>query len=100
VPLARGFQGAEAPLRIALAAGLLAVPGVFMGMAFPFGMRIAAASRPRLAPWLWGVNGAMSVLASVAAVVIAMAFGISVSFWTGVACYLVALAAFAFASRR
>ena len=48
-------------------------------------MRLATASRPQLAPWLWGVNGATSVLASVLAVVIAMIFGISASFWTGVA---------------
>jgi hypothetical protein len=40
----------------------------------------------------------MSVVASVLAVVIAMAYGISTSFWTGVASYLVAAAAFAFAA--
>jgi hypothetical protein len=45
------------------------------------------------------VNGATSVLASVLAVVIAMAAGISASFWTGVAVYVVALASFALAAR-
>jgi hypothetical protein len=76
------------------------VMGIFMGMAFPLGMRLALASRRELGPWLWGVNGAMSVLASVLAVVIAMAFGISVSFWSGVASYLLGLGAFAFAAQR
>jgi hypothetical protein len=42
----------------------------------------------------------MSVLASVLAVVIAMAFGISVSFWSGVASYLLGLGAFGFAAQR
>ena len=69
-------------------------------MAFPLGMRLAMTSRPRLAPWLWGVNGAMSVLASVLAVAIAIAFGISASFWTGVASYLLATGAFAIAARQ
>ena len=35
----------------------------------------------------------MSVVASVLSVVIAMSFGISASWWTGVACYALALAA-------
>ena len=74
--------------------------GVFMGMAFPLGMRLAAASRPQLTPMLWGVNGALSVLASVLAIVIAIAFGISASYWTGVASYALAAAALAVASQR
>src|SRR4026208_380055 len=92
VPLIAAFSDAETPVRIALAGGLIAVMGVLMGMAFPLGMRLAMASRRELAPWLWGVNGATSVFASVLAVVIAMAAGISTSFWTGVVCYAVALA--------
>ena len=66
----------------------------------PTGDHVEKASRPQLAPWLWGVNGATSVVASVLAVVIAMAFGISASFWSGVLCYLAAIAAFAFATLR
>jgi hypothetical protein len=64
-----------------------------MGTAFPLGMRIASAKAPALTPWLWGVNGATSVCASVLAVVIALSWGIAVAFWTGVACYVVAGAA-------
>jgi hypothetical protein len=94
-PLIASFADSETPVRIAVSAALLAVMGVPMGMAFPIGMRIAVESREALAPWLWGVNGATSVLASVLTVVIAMASGISSAFWTGVASYAVALAAFA-----
>jgi len=99
-PLVADFRGSETPVRIAVSGGLMASMGIFMGMAFPLGMRLAIASRPQLAPWLWGVNGATSVVASVLAVVIAMAFGISASFWSGVICYLAAIAAFAFATLR
>lgn len=99
-PLMGAFQSSETPLRIALCAGLLAAMGLFMGMAFPLGMRLAVAVRPQLAPWLWGVNGAVSVVASVLAVVIAMGSGISSAFWTGVAAYLVAAAAFVPAARQ
>jgi hypothetical protein len=98
-PLIASFADAETPVRIAVSGALLAVMGVPMGMAFPIGMRIAVASREALAPWLWGINGATSVLASVLAVVIAMASGISAAFWTGVASYAVALAAFAVVAR-
>jgi hypothetical protein len=99
-PLIALFEAAETPLRIAVSSALLASMGIFMGMAFPLGMRLAMASRAPLGPWLWGVNGAMSVLASVLAVVLAMTYGISASFWTGVASYLVALGAFALAARQ
>jgi hypothetical protein len=64
------------------------------------GMRLAMAGRPQLGPWLWGVNGAVSVVASVLAVVIAMAAGISTSFWAGVAAYATALVAFLAAPQR
>ncbi len=94
------FQDAETPLRIGVSAALLGLMGVFMGMAFPLGMRLAMRSQSRLAPWLWGVNGAMSVLASVLAVVIAIAAGISASFWTGVASYALATVAFRAAARQ
>ncbi len=95
MPLIVGaFQAASTPARIAVSAAALALMGVAMGTAFPLGMRLAMATRPALGPWLWGINGATSVLASVAAIVIATAYGISASFWSGVACYVLALAAF------
>jgi hypothetical protein len=85
-----GFQESTTPIRILAAVGMLFPPGLLMGTAFPLGMRIAAARAPTLTPWLWGVNGATSVCASVLAVVIALSWGIAMAFWTGVACYVVA----------
>lgn len=88
------FEGAVAPGRIAVAVAILAPLGLFMGMCFPLGMRAASQISPGLTPWLWAVNGAMSVCASVFAIAIAMAWGISISYWTGAACYAVALPAY------
>jgi hypothetical protein len=93
------FESATTPIRIAVAVAILFVPGLFMGMAFPLGMKLAA-GREHLTPWLWGVNGATSVCASVVAVGIALTWSISAAFWVGCACYLVALVAFNRATAR
>jgi len=94
----KGFQGSTTMVRILVSIGILLPLGFFMGMAFPLGMKIASTKSSSLTPWLWGINGATSVCASVLAVAIAMTASISTSFWTGVACYIVAPIAFLWAS--
>ena len=86
----RHYAGASTVVRIAIAVGILAPLGFFMGMAFPIGMSRALREKPALAPWLWAINGAASVCASVLAVVIALGAGISAAFWVGALCYVVA----------
>jgi hypothetical protein len=85
--------------RILVAAGLLFPLGLCLGTAFPLGMGAASLRHTELTPWLWGVNGATSVCASVVAVAISLWFGISAAFWTGALCYAAAFAAFAIATR-
>jgi hypothetical protein len=87
----RHYEAASTPVRIAIAVATLLPIGFFMGMAFPIGMGRALRETPSIAPWLWGVNGAASVCASVLVVVIAIGAGISTAFWLGTACYVVAL---------
>jgi hypothetical protein len=84
------------PVRVAAALALLFPAGIMLGMAFPLGMKIASASGrvAALTPWLWGLNGAASVVASVLSVCIALTWSISTAFWTGCAAYAVALAAY------
>jgi len=94
------FQATTTPVRILTAVGLLFPIGLFMGMAFPLGMKLALKRSPALGPWLWGINGATSVCASVLAVVISLTSGISNTFWTGFACYAVALLAFLLAGQN
>ena len=92
------FQGGTTPLRILISVLILFPIGFFMGMAFPMGMGLASKRSPALTPWLWGINGAMSVLGSVLAVVIALSAGITNSFWAGCSCYAVAAVSFVVAS--
>jgi hypothetical protein len=44
-------------------------------------------------PWLWGLNGAASVLCSVVAAAVALSAGIGATFWCGAVAYLVAFVA-------
>ena len=60
----------------------------------PSGLAAVRAHDPRRIPWLWGINGAFSVCASVLAVVIALGVAISAAYWTGCVAYAVAVAAF------
>jgi hypothetical protein len=93
------FQGSATMLRILVAIATLFPLGLFMGMPFPIGMKIASVRSASLTPWLWGINGATSVCASVLAVAIGLGSGISGSFWTGFSCYVAAFIAFIWGSR-
>ena len=97
----RATADGSTPVRIAAALALLFPAGLMLGMAFPIGMKLASRSgkAAALTPWLWGLNGAASVVASVLSVCIALEWSISTAFWTGCAVYGVALAAFRSASR-
>jgi hypothetical protein len=98
-PALRMFEASGAPVRVVVAAALVAVAGLFMGTALPLGMRSAADRASGLVPWLWGVNGATSVFGSVLAAAVALAYGISASYWAGVACYTVATLAITWRGR-
>lgn len=75
------------PVRLVVAMGLTALPGVAMGIPFPSLMRMAGKERQRVA-LLWAVNGVFSVLGSVLAVVIAMTRGFSWTLLLGALLYL------------
>jgi hypothetical protein len=62
-------------VRLALTVALLAALGFLMGMPFPMGLRWAGTRQPGVVPWLWGINGLMSVLGSVAAIALAIHLG-------------------------
>ena len=66
----------------------------WLGTAFPLGMKLAASRAGSLTPWLWGMNGAASVFASVLSVCIALTWSISAAYWTGCVCYVIAFVAF------
>jgi hypothetical protein len=77
-------------VRIGAAVGLLAPLAFLMGMPFSIGMRMASTDETSPTAFLWGINGAMSVVSSVFATVIALFMGIYVAFYTGVLAYVLA----------
>jgi hypothetical protein len=96
--LIRLMQTQPTTIRVLVAVGLLAPVGFMLGMAFPIGMNLAKIRSDNLGPWLWGINGATSVCASVLAVVIGMNWGISTSFWIGCVTYMFAVLSYLWAS--
>jgi hypothetical protein len=60
-------------------------------MAMPTGLRVLAQKAPSLVPWAWGVNGAASVLGSVAALLIALSSGFDRALLVGAGLYLAAI---------
>lgn len=99
-PIIDAAEASTTPIRIAVAVGILAPLALFMGMPFSLGM--AAAGRNLEAPtaFMWGINGAMSVVASVFAVLIAMFFGINTAFAAGALSYVLAATAMFVIVRR
>ena len=94
--------GIAFPLKLALSALFLVPLGFAMGMPFPVGLRAISAtfdSQPELSAganasveWAWAMNAAASVLGSVAAMVIAVNFGLGATLLTGAGAYALAAA--------
>jgi len=78
---------AELTTRIALCVWWIAPFGILLGFGFPTGMRLITAIDPKPTPWFWGINGAAGVLASIVAVVLSLALGISATLVVGALCY-------------
>jgi spermidine synthase len=87
----RALLGLAVPLRIAASVILLAPIGLVLGMAFPLGITVLRGYSEDLVAWAWGLNGALSVVASVLAIFLGSRFGFSVAFLTGIAAYGVGL---------
>jgi hypothetical protein len=83
------FMGTIMFTKIMLSLLIMSSLGFFMGMAFPFGIRLNIKNDNEL-PWYWGINGAASITASILAVIIAMTYGISKAYWTGFGFYIIA----------
>jgi hypothetical protein len=60
---------------------------LLLGCCFPMGMRLLGRLSDTAASWMWGVNGACSVLASAGAVCLSMWVGINASLTLAVLCY-------------
>jgi hypothetical protein len=81
-----------APLAARLLITLIALapPGLLMGMPFPKGMALLEQNAPTLIAQAWGINGAVSVVASILAALLALSFGLSAVLVVGAVCYVAA----------
>ena len=67
---------------------LLIIPlGLLMGMAFPLGIRLLEQDGPSMIPWVWGINGACSVMGSIIAWGFSLNFGYNFTLWAATAVY-------------
>jgi SAM-dependent methyltransferase len=81
--------------RVVVSVLLLCPLGILLGMPFPSGLRIIGEEVPSLVPWAWGVNGFFTVIGTVGALILGMAFGFKAVLVVAAACYLIALGAVA-----
>ena len=87
--LARAVTARPLGVRAAGCLALLCVPGLLMGLCFPAGVRaMQAAGQTESLPWMWALNGAASVLATFAGIVVAMEYGLTACILSAAACYV------------
>jgi hypothetical protein len=77
--------------RMMLAVMALVPVSFFMGMMFPLGVHLGEIRKAALLPWFWAINGVASVVASVAAIILSMQFGIQFTYLSGIGCYALCL---------
>ncbi|MFD1344677.1 hypothetical protein [Litorisediminicola beolgyonensis] len=82
--------GAPLPVRLAVVALVIVPGGLIMGQLFPQGLARAGTEDRSLAPWAWGINGAMSAAAAGIAPLIAQAAGFTALFVLGAGLYALA----------
>jgi len=75
-------------LRLLFTVGLLAPLAFLMGMPFPLGIRWVGREKGGALPWLWGMNGAMSVLGSALGTLIALHWGFRATLLLATLAYL------------
>jgi hypothetical protein len=79
------------PGRTVVVALFLAPLAWLMGHCFPIGARLLGRHSDRVAAWMWGVNGACGVMASILAVMVSMWIAIDAGLIIAGACYLLLL---------
>src|SRR5712691_9122023 len=85
--LLRATIGTTLGVRVGIALALLCPIAALMGTALPCGIRRVESDSKSLIPWVWAVNGAMTVLGSVLAIILSMNVGIAATLLAGAAAY-------------
>lgn len=76
--------------RAALMTLVSAALALSMGVGFPSGVRMLGPSADRAIPWVWALNGGASVMGSIIAMALSMAFGYRLTLLLGGGAYLAA----------
>jgi hypothetical protein len=84
----------QMPLKIAFVSGFLIPLSLMMGIPFPVGIKNLGEKTPGMVPWAWAVNGCLSVLAPILAVMLAMVVGFKAVLWIGAGAYFLAFLTF------
>ena len=87
-PIVNATVGWALPGRTMVVALFVAPLAFALGFCFPVGMRLVGARAPELTAWMWGVNGACGVMASIVAVMVSMWLGIQVNLFLAAGLYL------------
>ena len=58
-----------------------------MGLPFPLGLTRLAREAPAFVPWAWGLNGCASVVAAIAALLVALHAGLAATLLIALAIY-------------
>lgn len=82
-PVVAATLGADIRVRCLLTMLMLLPLGFGLGIPFPTGLRAVGEWAGRFVPWMWGVNGLMSVVGSVGAMVIAKFAGFHMTLVAG-----------------
>lgn len=93
-PISNVISPYSMPFKIASVFTILMPLGLLMGIPFPLGLKILGERNPYLIPWAWAINGCLSVLAPILAIMLAMAVGFKIVLWIGAVAYLLAFVTF------
>ena len=81
------FLGISGMARGVITVVLIIPLGMLMGMAFPLGIRLLEQDGKTMIPWVWGINGACSVMGSIIAWGLSLNFGYTMTLWMATAVY-------------
>jgi hypothetical protein len=87
-PATGAAAGANLAGRTLVVLAFTAPLSMLLGCCFPIGMRLVGRLSAPATAWMWGVNGACGVMASIVAVAVSMWLGIGVNLAIAAVCYL------------
>jgi hypothetical protein len=99
-PVLEATLGWQIAGRAAVVMLLTAPVSLLLGFCFPIGLRLTSELSSDAAPWMWGINGAFGVLASILAVLVSMSLGIQTNLWISATSYLLVSACAAGVGQR